>query len=209
MRPALLLLALTGQTLAGGREASLPPVPSLVSTPQAQAAYREVRALLARGQLGEARRRAALAVQATAARLPPCVHPGPAQGSTFTVLFRPGEALRLLTSVGGGRVNLYEVRPEGVRRVWQAQRNLPAASGPALARVLGVRPGAPQCGTPPALNGPLEAYSFSPFAGAMFVDVVTPGGKGQRVRAVNLDRKEPDGRVTFRGLPDAPPLDPP
>lgn len=119
------------------------------------------------------------------------------------------EALRLLTSVGGGRVNLYEVRPEGVRRVWQAQRSLPAASGPAQARVLGVRPGAPQCGTPPTLNGPLEAYSFSPFAGAMFVDVVTPGGKGQRVRAVNLERQEPDGRVTFRGLPDAPPLDPP
>lgn len=139
---------------------------------------------------------------------PPCVHPGPAQGNTLTVLFRPGEALRL-TSMGGGRVNLYEVRPEGVRRVWQAQRSLPAASGPALARVLGVRPGAPQCGTPPALNGPLEAYGFSPFAGAMFVDVVTPDGKGQRVRAVNLDRQEPDGRVTFRGLPDVPPLDPP
>ncbi|WP_104992235.1 hypothetical protein [Deinococcus sp. NW-56] len=180
-----------------------------MSTPQAQAASREVRALLARGQLGEARRRAALAVQATAARLPPCVHPGPAQGSTFTVLFWPGEALRLLTSVGGGRVTLYEVQPEGVRRVWQAQRSLPAASGPALARVLGVRPGAPQCGTPPALNGPLEAYSFSPFAGARFVDVVNPDGRTQRVRAVNLDRQEPDGRVTFCGLPDAPPQDPP
>lgn len=127
-----------------------------MSTPRARAAYREVTALLARGELGEARRRAALAVQATAANLPPCVQPGPAQGSTFTVLFRPGEALRLLTSVGGGRVNLYELMPEGV---------------------------------PPVLNGPLEAYSFSPFAGALFVDVVSPDGKSRRVRTVNLDRQ--------------------
>lgn len=158
MRAAFLLLALTGQVLAGGREAPS----SLVSTPQARAAYREVTALLARGKLGEARKQAALAVQATAANLPPCVQPGPAQGSTFTVLFRPGEALRLLTSVGGGRVNLYELRPGGVARLWQAQRSQPASSGSALARVLGALPGAAQCGTPPVLNGPLGHTASTP-----------------------------------------------
>lgn len=204
MRLLFFPVLLAGVALAGGAGA---PLPAHSSSPQARAAYQQVKTLLNSGQLGEARKVAALAVQATAAQLPPCVTPGSAQGSTFSLLFRPGEALRLMTNVGGGRINQYELRQDGIYRVWQAQKNNPDAAGSVLAQMLGVLPQAAQCGTPPQLSDPLEVFSFNPFTGSMLAEIWQPNGQIQRVKTVSLEKDLGGGRMSYGGLPDAPPLD--
>lgn len=192
----VLLALTTGVAAAGG--GSAPPTHP----------YQTISALLKTGKLGEARLLAVNEVQRTAANLPPCVQGG-SPGSLFTVFFRPGEALTLLTSVGGGRVNAYEIRPDGIHRTWQAKRTSTPETTSRLARMLGADMNGPACGTPPVLNGPLEAYTYSPFTGSLFVDIITPGGTSHRCRAVNLDREISPGRYQFRGLTDSPTLDSP
>lgn len=192
----LLLAVTTGLAAAGGRSAP------------ATHPYQQISALLKNGKLGEARLLAAKEVQRTAANLPPCVQGG-SPGSSFTVFFRPDEALTLFTSVGGGRVNAYEIRPDGIHRTWQAKRTTTPEVSSSLAQMLGADVKGPACGIPPVLNGPLEAYTFSPFTGSLFVDVVTPDGTSYRCRAVNLDREISPGRYQFGGLTDSPPLDSP
>ena len=191
------LLALTTGIATAGGNSSTPPSP-----------YQQISTLMQRGKLGEARLLAVKEVQRTAANLPPCVQPG-SQGSTFTVFFRPGEALTLFTSVGGGRVNAYDIRPDGIHRTWQAKRTSTPQVSSGLAKMLGEDVKGPACGTPPVLNGSVEAYSFSPFTGSMFVYVIEPDGTTHRCRVVNLDREISPGRYQYRGLTDSPPLDSP
>lgn len=133
-------------------------------------------------------------------------HTSGSQGSTFTVFFRPGEALRLFTSVGGGRVNAYDIRPDGIHRTWQAKRTATPELSSGLAKMLGVDVKGPACGTPPVLNDPVEAYSFSPFTGSMFVYVIAPDGTNHLCRAVKLDSEISPGQYQFRGLMASPPL---
>ncbi len=198
LRLMALMTALSGMVAAGGSAGISIPY---VNTPQTRQAYAEATRLLRQGNLPQARQIVVDVVTATAARLPPCVTTQNFDFGTNTY-FPLGEALRFYQTVPGGRVNYYELRPDGAYRIWQAVPKEPKdkGSGKTVAsRVFGVdQTDMEQCGHAPNDRGTLAFYNDVPFNADFRYGFLKPNG--ERVVVGDWQVKQNLGEIRQRGL---------